>query len=131
LSVCLPLYAVNEVDFLNALEKELTALENSLIRLGNLSSEQKIELKNLSTLQLTLDTQVQTLQNQLKESQAEVTILKAQSQKLETQWAELENSLNESVSELSRLKITNKVLVCGITIVAVCSLAAVIFVAVK
>ena len=126
----LPLYC-SEDDFLTELEKELTTLDNSLMKLESLSEGQRSELENLSALQLDLQGQVSLLQTQLKDSQNQVTILKTQSEKLGSQLEDLEASLKQSEKEMNGLRIRNWLLVGGIGITFALSLVAVIFVAAK
>lgn len=123
-------FSVDE-EFLTALEKELTTLDNALMTLGTESQRQRSELENLSDLSMTLQTQVQTLQNQLNVSQTEATELRRQSDKLKEQWETLETSLQKSVREMQVLQVKNKILLGGIVITLAASLGAIIYVIVK
>lgn len=123
-------FSVDE-EFLTALEKELTTLDNALMTLGTESQKQRNELENLSNLSMTLQTQVQTLQNQLDVSQTEATELREQSDKLKEQWGTLETSLQKSVKEMQILQVKNKILLGGVIITLAASLGAIIYVIIK
>lgn len=123
-------FSVDE-EFLTALEKELTTLDNALMTLGTESQKQRSELENLSDLSVTLQTQVQTLQNQLNVSQTEATELRKQSDKLKEQWETLEASFQKSVKEMQVLQVKNKILLGGIIITLAASLGAIIYVIIK
>lgn len=123
-------FSVDE-EFLTALEKELTTLDNALMTLGTESQKQRSELENLLNLSMTLQTQVQTLQNQLNVSQTEATELRKQSDELKEQWGTLEASFQKSVKEMQVLQVKNKILLGGIIVTLAASLGAIIYVIIK